>query len=65
MTTPQFPGRPNLEQLKHQAKDLLRAARALIEADAALPTEEQLEQWGSDEVIAVVLEAMRTRPRPA
>lgn len=28
MTTPQFPARPNLEQLKHQAKDLLRAARA-------------------------------------
>ncbi|HVU23922.1 MAG TPA: ankyrin repeat domain-containing protein [Opitutus sp.] len=28
MTTPQFPGRPNLEQLKQQAKDLLRSARA-------------------------------------
>lgn len=27
MTTPQFPGRPNLEQLKQQAKDLLRSAR--------------------------------------
>ena len=28
MTTPRLPDRPNLEQLKHQAKDLLRAARA-------------------------------------
>src|SRR5687768_1597547 len=28
MTTPQLPERPNLEQLKRQAKDLLRAALA-------------------------------------
>ena len=28
MTTPHLPERPNLEQLKHQAKDLLRLARA-------------------------------------
>lgn len=28
MTTPQLPERPNLEQLKRQAKDLLRAAKA-------------------------------------
>jgi ankyrin repeat protein len=28
MTTPRLPERPNLEQLKHQAKDLLRSARA-------------------------------------
>jgi ankyrin repeat protein len=28
MTATQFPERPNLDQLKHQAKDLLRAARA-------------------------------------
>ena len=28
MTTPQFPERPNFEQLKRQAKDLLRAAKA-------------------------------------
>lgn len=28
MTTPQLPERPNIEQLKHQAKELLRSARA-------------------------------------
>ena len=28
MTATLFPGRPNLDQLKRQAKDLLRSARA-------------------------------------
>ncbi len=56
MTTPQLPERPNLEQLKQQAKDLLRSAKA--KDSAALARFRALPGFGrhsNDELVAASL----------
>lgn len=56
MTTPRLPERPNLDQLKHQAKDLLRSARsrdaAALARFRALPA---FARANDDEVLAPML----------
>jgi ankyrin repeat protein len=42
--------------------DYAGVARALLAAGATEPPPEELENWGSEEIIAVVLEAARQRP---